>query len=250
VLGTVVLARPTQAQSGATAATPPARASNPFAPDNVKRVPVSKAVFGDAGIIVNARDDGFIEVAAAGTQKPILLQLRTLAARAWVDSTLRMLRAKPRRSAPPRTFRSDIAEYGTNGTMALTRNVTAGESEYSLYFSDGPTSSFTVPIEGSEADVFVAIVRKAVVQSAKMLEKTDTTAAAAALADSAARADSIAAAKKKKRPAAKRPASPPATAPADTSAKPKPATPNPAPVKPAPVKPAPVKPAPVKPSAA
>jgi hypothetical protein len=207
----------------------------------VKRVPVSKAVFGDAGIIVNARNDGFIEIAAAGAQKPILLQLRTLAARAWVDSTLRMLRAKPRRSAPPRTFRSDIAEYGTNGTMALTRKVTAGESEYALYFADDPATSFTVPIEGSEADVFVAVVRKAVVQSAKMLDKPDTTAAAR---DSTARADSIAAAKAKKRPGAKRPASPPAIVPADTSAKPKSATPKPAPVKPAPVKPTPVKPTP------
>ena len=51
------------AQSGGP---PPTAAgvANPFAPDATKRVPVSKAVFGDAGVIINARNDGFIEVAA------------------------------------------------------------------------------------------------------------------------------------------------------------------------------------------
>jgi hypothetical protein len=216
------------AQSGAAATTP----ANPFAPDNTKRVPVSKAVFGDVGVIVNARDDGFIEVAAAGQEKPILLQFRTQAARAWVDSTLRMLKARPKKSDTPRTFRSDIPEFGTNGTMALTRKLTAGQSEYALFFSDKPTGGFTAPIEASEADVFVAIIRKAVAQSAKMLDKPDTTA----------RADSTPPpAPKKKRPAAKKPASPPAqtpaqpTPPAATQPKPAPVKPNPAnPAKPTP----------------
>jgi hypothetical protein len=110
--------------------------------------------------------------------------------------------------------------------MAMTRSVDSGQSQYSLVFSENPQSSFTIPIEPEEADVFVAIIRKAEVQASKMLEKTDTTAARAA---DSARADSAAAAKKKKKkPAAKRPASPPAQAPADTTAKPKPAAPKPA----------------------
>ena len=120
------------AQSGSVAATQTA-APNP-ATSRVKRVPVSKAVFGDAGMIVNARDDGFIEVAAAGPEKTVFFQLRHMAVRAWVDSTARMLRARPRRSNTPRTFRADIEEYGTSGTMAVTRTVTAGESEYALFF--------------------------------------------------------------------------------------------------------------------
>ena len=195
------------AQSGAAAASP---FTIPNATDTqkVKRFPISKAVFGDAGIIVNARDDGFMEVAAAGPTKTILIQLRTMAARAWVDSTSRMLRARPRRSNTPRTFRSDVAEHGSSTTMALTRKVTAGESEYSLFFSDEPLTGFTIPIEKSEADVFVAIVRKAVATSAKMLEKVDTSAAGK---DSAAK-DSTAPAPKKK-PAAKRTAPPPAPKP-------------------------------------
>ena len=221
VAGVVAPTRQALAQSGAAATTP----ANPFAPDNTKRVSISKAVFGDAGIIVNARDDGFIEVAAAGQDKPILLQFRTLAARAWVDSTLRMLKARPKKSDTPRTFRSDIQEYGTNGTMALTRKLTAGQSEYALFFADKPTGGFTIPIEASEADVFAAIIRKAVIQSAKMLEKPDSAAAA----DSAPPP-----APKKKKPAAKKPASPPAQTP-----QPKPAAAKPAPVKPAPAKPAP-----------
>jgi hypothetical protein len=211
ILGAIALgvATPRQAvsQSGAT---PPASASaqsNPFAPiPAVKRVSISKSVFGDAGMIVNARDDGFIELAAAGPSKTIFIQLRTLAARAWVDSTARMMKAKVKKTDPPRAFRSDISEFGSTTTMALTRAVNAGESEYALRFAENPQSSFTVPIEESEAEVFVAIVRKAVAQSAKLLEKTDTTAARA---DSIARADSAAAAAKKKKPAAKRPASPP-----------------------------------------
>jgi hypothetical protein len=168
-------------------------------------------VFGDAGIIVNARDDGFMEVAAAGPTKTILIQLRTMAARAWVDSTSRMLRARPRRSNTPRTFRSDIEEHGTSTTMALTRKVTAGESEYSLFFSDEPLTGFTIPIEKSEADVFVAIVRKAVAASAKMLEKVDTSAAAKDSEPAAAK-DSAKPAPKKK-PAAKPTAPPPAPKP-------------------------------------
>jgi hypothetical protein len=199
------------AQSGASATTP-ASAANPFAPDGTKRVTVSKAVFGDAGIIVNARNDGFIEVAAAGPEKTVMLQLRTLAARAWVDSTSRMMRARLRKSATPRSFRSDIQEYGKNTTMAVTRTVTAGESAYALAFSDSPSTSFTIPIEESEADVFVAIVRKVVVQSAKMLDKPDTTA----------RADSAPPVPKKKKPAAKKPVTPKPVAPNPVAPKPTP----------------------------
>jgi hypothetical protein len=121
--------------------------------------------------------------------------------------------------------------------MAMTRSVDAGESQYALAFSENPQSAFTVPIEAEEADVFVAIIRKAETQAAKMLEKTDTTAARAA---DSARADSAAKAKKKKKPAAKRTAPPPADSAAkpksDSTAKPKPA--EPAPAKPAPAPPA------------
>jgi hypothetical protein len=190
-----------------------ARQSDPFAITTVKRVPVSKSVFGDAGIIVNARDDGFIDVAAAGPSKSVLLQLRTQAARAWVDSTLRMMKARTRKADPPRSYRSDVAEYGTGTTMALTRGVDGGVSQYALSFAERQ-ASFTIPIEPEEADVFVAIIRKAIAQSEKMLEKPDT---AAAKSDSAARADSATATpKKKKKPAAKRVAPPPA---ADSTSK-------------------------------
>lgn len=211
--------RQARAQSGAT---PPASASavtNPFAaPTSVKRVSISKAVFGDAGMVVNARDDGYIELAAAGPNKTIYLKLRILAARAWLDSSLRMMKARVKKADAPRTYRSDVQEFGSTTTMALTRSVTAGESQYGLTFSENSQSSFSTPIEAEEADVFVAIVRKAVAASAKMLEKTDTTAARAdsiAKADSVARADSIAKARKR-RAAAKRAASPP---PADSTAK-------------------------------
>lgn len=186
------------AQTGAAQASPFA-IPNATDTQKVKRYPISKAVFGDAGIIVNARDDGFIEIAAAGPKKPVLLQLRTMAARAWLDSTGRIMRTRPKRSPEPRTFRSDIREYGSNATMALTRTVTSGQSEYTLYFADDPSAGFTVPIEPSEADVFVAIVKKAVDRSVKMLDKPDT--AAASKTDSAP--------PPKKKPAVKRAAPPP-----------------------------------------
>ncbi|MDF2775220.1 MAG: hypothetical protein K0S86_4720 [Geminicoccaceae bacterium] len=192
-----------QAQ-GDTAATQAAAVNRP----SVKRVPIAKSVFGDAGMIVNARDDGFIEVAAAGPSKTVLLQLRTMAARAWVDSTARMLRARVRRSNTPRTYRSDIDEAGTSTTMALTRKVTAGESQYALFFSDDPLGGFTIPIERSEADVFVAQVRRAVALSAKLLEPSDSTKPA----DSAAKAK-----KPAPKPATRRTTRPPATQPAPKS---------------------------------
>jgi len=211
------------AQSGATPPKSAAAAANPFAPPppGAKRFPVSKAVFGDAGVIVNARDDGFIEVAAAGPSKTVMLQLRTLAARAWVDSTLRMMKARVRKSDPPRAFRSDIGEFGTNNTMALTRAVDAGQSQFALVFADGPQSSFTIPIEPEEADVFVAIIRKAETQSAKLLEKTDPEAAKAdsAKADSAKADSAKAKPKPKRKPAAKPQVTPPAK---PDSTKPKP----------------------------
>jgi hypothetical protein len=209
-------ATPAQAQGDtATQAVAAARPSS-------RRVSIAKAVFGDAGVIVNARGDGYIEVAAAGPSKTILLQLRALAARAWVDSTARMLRARPRRSTTPRTYRSDIDEAGTSGTMALTRKVTRGESEYALFFSDDPLGGFTVPIERSEADVFVAQIRRAVAQAAKMLEPPDSTTSG----DSA----SSKAAKPATKPAAKRPARQSPTTPANPGASKtgKPATPPPA----------------------
>jgi hypothetical protein len=199
-----------QAQTGGTAVA--ASAANPTAASKVKRVPISKAVFGDAGVIVNARDDGFIEIAAAGP-KTVLVQLRTMAARGWLDSTGRVMRARPKRSPEPRSYRSEIKEYGSNAMMALTRTVTSGQSEYALYFADDPTAGFTVPIEPSEAEVFVAIVRKAVAASVKMLDKPDTTA----------KSDSTATVIPKKKPAVKRtapPARPDTTKPATTTPKP------------------------------
>ncbi|HUQ79631.1 MAG TPA: hypothetical protein VM076_00765 [Gemmatimonadaceae bacterium] len=212
-----MLPRQAQAQSGS-ATTSPAAVPNPFAVTNVKRYPVSKSVFGDAGIIVNARDDGFIEVAAAGPTKTVLVQLRTMAARGWLDSTTRMMRARPKRSADAISYRSDVSDAAGKAKMALTRAVTAGKSEYSLAFADDPASAFTVPIEESEADVFVAVVRKAVAQATKLLDKPDT----AATVDSAP--------PPKKKPAVKRKATPPATTPATPTPKPttKPATPKPA----------------------
>ena len=205
------------AQTGAAQASP---FTIPSATDTqkAKRYPISKAVFGDAGVIVNARDDGFIEIAADGGKKPVLLQLRAMAARAWLDSTGRIMRAKPKRSPDPRSFRSDIREYGSNGTMALTRTVTSGQSAYALYFADDPSAGFTVPIEQEEADVFVAIVKKAVDRSVKMLDKTDTTAA---------KADS--APPPKKKPAVKRAAPPPAKPDTTKASTTKPATKTPTP---------------------
>jgi hypothetical protein len=220
-----MLPRQALAQSGS-AATPPAAVPNPFAITNVKRYPVSKSVFGDAGIIVNARDDGFIEVAAAGPTKTVLVQLRTMAARGWLDSTTRMMRARPKRSPDAVLFRSDVSDAAGKSKMALTRTVTAGKSEYALSFADDPASAFSVPIEQSEADVFVAVVRKAVAQATKLLDKPDTTAAP----DSATVLP-------KKKPAVKRKASPPATTPA-TPTTPKPATTKPATSTATPVKPA------------
>lgn len=227
VVALVATARQAAGQSGATPPTSPAAATNPFAtpPHGAKRVAISKAVFGDAGVIVNARDDGFIEVAAAGPKKTVLLQLRTVAARGWVDSTSRMMKAKVKKSDPPRTYRSGISEYGTSNSMALTRSVNAGESQFALEFADAPQSAFTIAIEPEEADVFVAILRKAVAQSAKMLEKGDS---ASAKADSA-KADSAAPKPKKKKPAAK-PAKPDSTKAGGA----KPAAAKPAAAKPAP----------------
>ena len=202
---------PVQAQT----APPPAQPA-PAAAKSAKRVPIAKSIFGDAGMIVNARDDGFIEVAAAGPNKTVLLQLRTMAARAWVDSTARMLKARVRRSNTPRTYRSDIDEHGSAGTMAVTRKVTAGESEYTLFFSDDPLGGFSIPIEKSEADVFVGQIRRAVQLSAKMVEQLDT----AAKPDSAApKAEKPPA----KRSAAKKPAS--TATPAKPDSTKKPATP-------------------------
>ena len=66
---------------------------------------------------------------------------------------------------------------------------------------------FTVPMEKSEADVFVAIIRKAVAQSVKMLDKVDS---AAARTDSAPPAPTPSGDENKKKPAAKNPPPPPA----------------------------------------
>lgn len=215
-------------------ATPAAATPVPASPATAtRRVAVSKAVFGDAGVIMNARSDGYVEIAAAGTTKTVLLQLRTLAARAWADSMFRMMRARPRRSNTPRTFRADVQEHGSNNTMALVRTVTAGTSEYSLSVSDAPSGGFTVPIEESEAQVFVALVRKTVAESTKLLERANAPAGADSAADSVA--------KPAPKPRTKRPWKPAAT-PATSPGKPGATPPAASPAKPSPTSPAPAKP--------
>lgn len=145
---------------------------------------VSRTMFGDAAVIVNARGDGFVEVAVAGPKKSFVLSFRTIAARAWVDSAARMIRARPRRSNTPQTYRTDIEDPSSSGTMALRRQVTQGVSEYSVLFSDDPVAGISAVIAASEANALVAIMRRAVAESTRMTERGDSTGKAA---DSAAK---------------------------------------------------------------
>ena len=174
-------------------------------------------MFGDAAVAVNARSDGFIEVGASGADRTVVLKLPTLASRAWVDSTGRVLRFRPRRSNEPRVFTSPILEPGSKQSMALTRTVEKGVSRYQLTFADERGEASSVDIQDWEANLLVTHIRKAVAESAKMMERTDS---AAAPADSAAKPKQPPASKGRRQPSAKAPAkAPPAKAPATPPAK-------------------------------
>ena len=157
----------------------------------VPRATIARTMLGDATVMVNARGDSLIEVAAADGRRSIAMTLALSEARAWVDSSTRILRYRARNRATPVSYRNLVEEPGVaGGGVTLTRRVTKGASEYSLFFADTAFGGFAVPVTREEATLFVSAVRKAVAASAKLSPQPPAPEP-----------------RRKKKPAAKRPAS-------------------------------------------
>lgn len=135
----------------------------------VARHAVSKTMLGEAVVILNARADDLIEVAAADGRRSIALTLGLRDATHWADSSAKILRFRVRKRPGTVSYRNLVEEPGVSGGgISLTRRVTAGESEYSVFFADTSFGGFAVPMSKEEATLFVSSVRKAVAAARKL----------------------------------------------------------------------------------
>jgi hypothetical protein len=134
-----------------------------------KRV-IARAPFGDAVIMLNARSDGQIEVAAAAAKRSNVAVVSWQAVRLWADSADRILatRARPGKGKVI-TSRAVVEEPGVSGgAVSLVRKASRDSTEWSLFFADSSFGGFSVPIEKSEASVFIANMRRAVTAARKL----------------------------------------------------------------------------------
>jgi hypothetical protein len=136
----------------------------------VKKRVIARAPFGDAVIMLNARSDGQIEIATAASKRSNVALVTWQAARLWADSADRILatRARPGKGRII-TSRAVVEEQGVSGgAVSLVRKASRDSTEWSLFFADSSFSGFSVPIEKSEASVFVANMRRAITAAKKL----------------------------------------------------------------------------------
>jgi hypothetical protein len=123
---------------------------------------VVRTMLGDAAIIMSARTDGKVEIAAAGEKNTVQVTVPGSEARQWADSTTKVLRSGLRGQLGALvSYRTELEEPGVTGTgVIFTRRIEKGESNYSIYFADEKFSGFTATITADEARIFVNAVRK------------------------------------------------------------------------------------------
>ena len=126
---------------------------------------IARYGFEDGTIAIDVRGDSVIAVAAAQGDSATTVTLRPSDARAWVDSTRKLIsRAAPRKQTQVVLQRSMIESAENSGAaISLLRRAASDTTTFELLFSTAGFGKFPLALERREAVLFFAAMRRAVV---------------------------------------------------------------------------------------
>ena len=136
--------------------------------DNAQTAPNAKTIvrygFSDGAVEISVRPGAIIAIAAAQGDSAATVAVRASDARAWTDSTRRIVRrSAPRKRSVVVLQRSRIAEAADSGAaMSLIRRAETDTTTFQLYFATRANGGFPLELERREADLFLAAMRRAV----------------------------------------------------------------------------------------
>jgi hypothetical protein len=125
---------------------------------------IAKYGFNDGVVQIDVRAGARIAIAGAQGDNAATVTVRAADARAWVDSTRRLLtRAAPRRRSALILQRSMIHEAADSGAaLSFIRRAEASASTYSLFFSARQRGGFPLALDKREATLFFSAMSRAV----------------------------------------------------------------------------------------
>jgi hypothetical protein len=126
---------------------------------------IARYGFNDGTIAIDVRGDSVIAVAAAQGDSATTVTLRPSDARAWVDSTRKLIsRAAPRKQTQVVLQRSMIeSAENTGAAISLLRRAASDTTTFELLFSTAGFGKFRLSLERREAVMFFAAMRRAVI---------------------------------------------------------------------------------------
>jgi hypothetical protein len=120
--------------------------------------------FTDGAVEIDESPGALISIAAAQGDSAATVTVRATDARAWTDSTRRVIRrAAPRKRTVVVLQRSMIEEASDSGAaVSLIRRAEADTTTFQLFFATRSDGGFPLALERREADLFFAAMRRAV----------------------------------------------------------------------------------------
>lgn len=126
---------------------------------------IARYGFDDGTIAIDVRGDSIIAVAAAQGDSATTVTLRRSDARAWVDSTRKLIaRRAPRKQTQVVLQRSMIEDAENSGAaISLLRRAASDTTTFELIFSTRDFGKFPLALERREATLFFAAMKRAVI---------------------------------------------------------------------------------------
>lgn len=120
--------------------------------------------FTDGAVEIDVRPDGVVSIAGAQGDSAATVTVHATDARAWTDSTRRIVRrAAPRKRTVVVLQRSTIDEAADSGAaVSFIRRAETDSTTFRLYFANRSYGGFPLALDRREADLFFAAMRRAV----------------------------------------------------------------------------------------
>lgn len=125
---------------------------------------IAKYGFSGGVVQVDVRPGARIAIAGAQGDSAATVTVRAADARAWVDSTVRVLaRSAPKKKSALILQRSMIEEASDSGAaLSFIRRAAVEGTTYSLFFSTRRYGGFPLELEKREATLFLGAMRRAI----------------------------------------------------------------------------------------
>lgn len=136
----------------------------PFALRGQSAKTIVRYGFTDGAVEIDVRPGGRISIAGAQGDSAATVTVRATDARAWTDSTRRIIRrAAPRKRTVVVLQRSMIPEAADSGAaVSFIRRAESDSTTFQLFFTSRADGGFPLALERREADLFFAAMRRAI----------------------------------------------------------------------------------------